>query len=148
VSIPGVTRDTRGGVPTYVDADDTFLLSGVEPLVAMRPSADGAMVYRPRTEGLFARISHYRENDADYWEVRNRNGLISRYGATVQGFGPAVVRDPDHAGRVFEWSLTDTVDPFGNRIEYRYQRDDDAEDGPHRWDQMYLQTIRYADYGP
>src|SRR5216683_926047 len=23
VSIPGVTRDTRGGVPTYVDADDT-----------------------------------------------------------------------------------------------------------------------------
>src|SRR5262249_46360887 len=43
------------------------------------------------------------------------------------------------------WKLSKTVDSFGNRIEYEYERDL-REDGPHRWDQLYLKQIRYADY--
>ena len=43
--------------------------------------------------------------------------------------------------------LVETTDPFGNRIEYLYERDSVAENGPHRWDQLRLKTIRYADYG-
>jgi hypothetical protein len=30
--------------------------------------------------------------------------------------------------------------PYGNRIEYSYERDFD-EDGSHRWDQLYLRQI-------
>ena len=38
-----------------------------------------------------------------------------------------------------------TVDPFGNTIQYEYERD--AGDTPgHHWDQLYLKRIRYADY--
>jgi RHS repeat-associated protein len=149
LSIPGVSRDTRGGVPSFVEEADTFLLSGAEPLVPVRPAPGGAMVYRPRTEGLFARISHYRSELDDYWEVRSRNGLISRYGTpALRGSDPAAVRNPEDNRQVFAWSLTETRDPFGNRIEYAYEREPNAEDGPHRGDQIYLKTIRYADYGP
>src|SRR5262249_41632273 len=38
-----------------------------------------------------------------------------------------------------------TIDPFGNRIDYSYLRDGGADES-HLWDQLYLQTIQYADY--
>jgi RHS repeat-associated protein len=147
LSIPGVARETSDGVPAYSD-DDLFVLSGAERLVPTRPSTDGAMLYRPRTEGNFARISHYLSAQDDYWEVRSRNGLTSLYGhRALRGTDSATVRDPDDPLRVFSWRLTETTDPFGNRIEYLYERDSVAEDGPHRWDQLRLKTIRYANYG-
>ena len=59
----------------------------------------------------------------------------------------AIVRDPDDTLRAYSWSLTETSDPFGNRIEYLYERQPVSDDGAHRWDQIYLKSIRYADYG-
>ena len=85
LSVPGVSRKTSSGVPRYQDGD-TFLLSGAEDLVPVAVVAQAAGVgaratsYRPRTEGLFARITHYEATAADYWEVRSRDGLISYYG--------------------------------------------------------------------
>lgn len=149
LSVPGVTRDTRRGFPTFVDEEDTFLLSGSEQLVPVRPAPDGATTYQPRTEGLFARITHRFSVHDDYWEVRSRSGLVSLYGSPgARGADAAVVRDPDDPARAFAWSLTATTDTFGNRIEYLYEREAVAEDGPHRWDQIYLKTIRYVDHGP
>ena len=149
LSIPGVARDTAKGLPRYSDQEDTFLLSGAEQLVPTRPSSDGAMLYRPRTEGIFARIKHRVSDQDDYWEVRSRNGLTSLYGHPGSlGTDSAVVRDPDNTRRVFSWHLTETSDPFGNRIEYVYEREPLADDGPHHWDQIYLKTMRYVDYGP
>ena len=102
----------------------------------------------PRTEGLFARITHIQSNQNDYWEVHSRNGLTSLYGHPGQsGQDLAVLRDPDDSDRIFSWHLTQTVDPFGNRIEYLYEREPNKEEGSHRWDQIYLKTIRYGDYG-
>ena len=54
-------------------------------------------------------------------------------------------RRPGGPHEVFAWKLTRTEDPFGNRIEYEYERDS-AEEGPHHWDQLYLAKIRYVDY--
>lgn len=149
LSIPGVGRDTTKGIPLYFDAEDIFLLSGAEQLVPTRQSRVGAMLYRPRTEGIFARVEHRISEQDDYWEVRSRNGLKSIYGhPAARKTDSAVVRNPDNTQRVLSWSLTETLDPFGNRIEYLYERDPTTEDGPHRWDQIYLKTIRYTDYGP
>lgn len=149
LAIPGITRDTRTGVPTYIDDDDAFLLSGMERLVPMGPTPGGAMRYRPRTEGSFARIERRVSDRDDYWEVRTRSGLVSRYGTPgMRGADAATVRDPDNANLVFAWNLAETVDLFGNRIEYEYERDTIRDDGPHRWDQVRLKAIRYADYGP
>jgi Salmonella virulence plasmid 65kDa B protein len=118
------------------------------------PRSDAAVPGRrhavpPRTEGTFARIQHRLSEQDSYWEVRSRNGLTSLYGhRAARGTDSAVVRNPDDTLRGFSWSLTETTDPFGNRIEYLYEREPVAEDGPRRWDQIYLKTIRYADHGP
>jgi len=159
LSVPGVTRKTSKGIPRYRDDStksedwDTFILSGAEDLVPVPGAPSGAARYRPRTEGLFARIERVhsrtdKDND-DYWKVRSKDGLISFYGTPGQaGNDPAVIADPaDKIKRtkVFAWKLTLTEDPFGNRIEYAYRRDS-AEEGPRHWDQLYLETIRYVDY--
>ncbi|GIH02638.1 hypothetical protein Rhe02_07050 [Rhizocola hellebori] len=145
LSVAGVTRKTSHGLPTYGDSD-TFVLSGAEDLVpvAQRP---GVTTYRPRTEGLFARIEHHRGAEGDYWEVWSQDGQVSRYGTprpTDAGIGwsdPAVLADPADGSRVFGWHLTETADPFGNRVQYEYLRDGDAG-----WTQCYLSRILYAEH--
>jgi RHS repeat-associated protein len=162
LSVPGVSRKTSKGVPIYDDEKDTFLLSGAEDLVRVEVEQTESGTekqtrsrYRPRTEGLFARIDHYHIVDtatgairSDYWEVRSKDGLVNVYGTPeVAGNDPAVIANPDPHKRqqIFAWKLTSTTDPFGNRIVYEYLRDSDQV-GPHDWDQLYLKRISYADY--
>jgi hypothetical protein len=144
-SIPGVSRKTSKGVPHFDEAKDVFILSGAEDLVAI--SDDGNTTqYRPRTEGLFAEILFHRDAANSFWEVRSKDGLISFYG-TESSFpsDPAAIADPSNRTKIFAWKLTRTKDPFGNLIDYEYERDT-GEDGPHLWDQLYLKRIRYVDY--
>ena len=120
-------------------------MSGVYP---------GRVRYRPRTEGLFARIEHIRDTSGDYWEVRGKDGLLTRYGTPrPQNADPgwrdaAVAGDPGQGrhGRVFAWRITETVDVFGNLIRYTYVRDRGEGQG-HAWDQPLVSRIEYADYG-
>jgi RHS repeat-associated protein len=158
LSIPGVSRKTSKGVPRYnEDAQqaaldrhkekrDVFILSGAEDLVPVGGHYPGRVTYRPRTEGLFARIEHVRDASNSYWEVRSKDGLVSFYGTEASlGTDPAAIADPSRRTNVFAWKLTRTEDPFGNRIEYEYESDT-AEEGAHHWDQLYLTKIRYVDY--
>jgi RHS repeat-associated protein len=131
LGVPAVTRKTSKGIPRYDDGV-VFILSGAEDLVDVGPAPGGGRAYRPRTEGLFAQIVHRVGAEGDHWEVRTKDGLTSVYSATVS----------DSDGRIFAWHLTQTTDTFGNRIEYRYARDD-ASSSP----QLYLRSIRYVDYG-
>lgn len=151
LNIPGVSRKTSRGIPRYRDERgplserDVFLLSGAEDLV---PVADGTGVvrYRPRTEGLFARVEHHVDARSDHWRVFAKDGLVSTYGTPeCLGVDPAVVADPEARSKAFAWRLTRTEDPLGNLIEYEYERDlgDTSE---HLWDQLYLKRIQYADY--
>src|SRR5829696_7575628 len=94
LSVPGVTRKTAKGVPRYDDTRDTFVLSGAEDLVPVPGAPAGGQRYRPRTEGLFARITHVRGGDGDYWDVESKDGLVSRYGTARPGSAPADWRDP------------------------------------------------------
>jgi RHS repeat-associated protein len=159
LSIPGVSRLTSKGIPLYRDLAptverDTFVLSGAEDLVEIEEGADGTFAYRPRTEGLFAKITRHlsdaENSETDHWDVRTKDGLISVYGTPNQGVvqgSPdprAVIADPDNRSKVFGWRLTETRDPFGNRIVYDYVRDQ-AEARGRRWDQLYLRHVRYID---
>jgi hypothetical protein len=145
LSIPGVSRKTSKGIPVYNDAKDIFILSGAEDLVPVEKSETKTR-YRPRTEGLFARIERHYDAKNDYWEVRSKDGLVSFYGTPESSKDdPAVVADPSNHSKIFNWKLSRTQDPFGNRIEYEYECDAGTE-GPHHWDQLYLKQIRYADY--
>ncbi|HET8846113.1 MAG TPA: SpvB/TcaC N-terminal domain-containing protein, partial [Ktedonobacteraceae bacterium] len=120
------------------------------------------------TEGLFARIQHHRKTDytywdasEGYWEVTSKDGLVSLYGTPRPAAGPpvqpdqpgqawrdpAIIASPEHTDQIFAWKLTCTIDPFGNRIEYLYEREVSQSVGPHSWEQTYLSEIRYIDYG-
>ena len=148
LSVPGVARKTSKGVPRYQDATDVFNLSGTEDLIPVSGDFPGTVQYRPRTEGLFARIVYHRDSNDSYWEVRSKDGLISTYGTPGSlGSDPAVIADPTDGAqsKLFAWRLTETRDSFGNRMIYEYERDSD-EVGPRHWDQLYLSRIRYADY--
>ena len=146
LSVPGVSRRTSNGIPQGDDAEDVFILSGSEDLVRVAGQYPGRVQYRPRTEGVFALIEHVHDAINDYWEVRSKDGLVSCYGTPgTAADEPAVVADPADKSRVFAWKLTQTLDTFGNRIEYQYERDS-GQDGPHHWDQLYLKRIRYVDY--
>ena len=148
LTVPGISRKTSAGIPRYDDHTDTFVLSGAEDLVRIARDPNR---YRPRTEGLFARITHVCDQFSDYWEVRSKDGIVSCYGsprpddAAEDWLDPAVVCDPAAPRRIFAWKLTATRDTFGNQILYEYERDRDV-DGPHAWDQLYLRRIQYADY--
>src|SRR5262249_53851331 len=141
LAIPGVSRKTAKGIPRYRDYDDdlkkwdTFILSGAEDLVPVAGLRDPVTQYRPRTEGLFAEITHRHAPGENYWRVRSKDGLTSYYGsasdpaerpdtgdANYYRFDPAIIRKPKiteaDSDRIFAWKLTLTKDPFGNRIEY------------------------------
>src|SRR5262249_19121529 len=71
LSIPGVSRQTAKGIPIYDDATDVFVPSGAEDLVPVH-HVPPVTPYRPRTEGLFARIEHYHDTTNDYWKVMSK----------------------------------------------------------------------------
>jgi RHS repeat-associated protein len=150
LSVPSVQRKTARGVPRYRDGapdprlHDVFVLSGAEDLVPVAGAAAGVTRYRPRTEGLFARIERLHGDDT--WQVRTKDGGVTRYGLRVGDDAErAVIADPDEPGRVFAWQVSRTQDVFGNAVEYEYLRDRGSDEF-HRWDQLYPRRIRYADH--
>ncbi|MEV0220413.1 SpvB/TcaC N-terminal domain-containing protein [Streptomyces sp. NPDC050704] len=165
LSGPGVSRKTSRGLPRYVDAAgtaraagaageraDVFVLSGAEDLVPVEGTYPGRVRYRPRTEGMFARIEHVKDATGDFWEVRAKDGSRTRYGTPRPSGAPDGWRDPAVAaaplrpGHVFGWRITETADSLGNLVRYSYLRDRGQEPG-HTWDQPLLARISYADYG-
>ena len=157
LSVPGVARKTSKGIPQYLDETDTFVLSGAEDLVSVEQLASpdfnlAQTRYQPRTEGLFARIVHARSVLENYWEVRTKDGLISYYGtprpsaAPSDWVDPGALVDPQTGRKVASWRLTETRDPFGNRIVYEYEQDLGSASN-RQWSQLYLKRIRYVDFG-
>jgi RHS repeat-associated protein len=137
LSVPGVARKTSKGLPRYDDTRDVFILSGAEDLVPVE-SGPNFTRYQPRTEGLFARITHHFGAGENYWKVESKDGLTNIYGAAGSTAGPATIVDPAHTDNIFAWKLSKTTDTFGNVIEYRYVQDEA---------QLYVSEIRYVDYG-
>ena len=146
LSLPGVMRKTSNGIPRY-NREDTFILSGAEDLILVA-EREGIISYRPRTEGLFARIEHHNE-DSNYWKVWSKDGLVSYYGyersAEDSTRNLAILANPDKSTEVFAWKLTKTEDPHGNQIIYEYARILATNSGHNRV-QLYLKSIKYGDY--
>jgi RHS repeat-associated protein len=144
LSLPAITRKTDKGLPRYQDADesDVFILSGAEDLVpVLIQQADGEWVpdvipprnvngvtyrihrYRPRIEGLFARIERWT-NTADatdvFWRSISKDNITTWYGRTAE----SRVADPIDPSRIFSWLLCQSYDDKGNAIVYEYQPED------------------------
>jgi RHS repeat-associated protein len=157
LSLPRITCKTEKGLPRY-DESDVFILSGAEDLVVQyQPNSlaadvrrDGAFTmtrYRPRMEGLFARIERWVRDDGDvHWRATTKDNVTSIYGRTPA----ARINDPDKPARVYEWLLEETFDAKGNHILYEYARDEAGPTTPgiyetnHTYAQLYIRRIYYA----
>jgi virulence plasmid B protein len=137
LALPAITRKTDKGLPQYSDAEESevFLLSGSEDLVPVLELQNGAWVresiersvageayviyrYRPRIEGLFARIERWtRKQDGDtYWRSISKDNITTFYGKTAE----SRIADPQDPRRVFSWLTCESYDDKGNAILYEY----------------------------
>ncbi len=168
LSLPAITRKTDKGLPKYQDADesDVFILSGAEDLVPMlggdgqilETQQDGYRIrsYRPRIEGLFARIERWsRITDGDtHWRSISKENLLTIYGKDSE----SRIADPFHAQHIFSWLICETRDDKGNGVIYEYVADNsvsldlsqanEANRGPAgsllRKTSRYIKRIKYG----
>src|SRR5947209_10543666 len=107
LALPSITRKTDKGLPQYVDAEesDIFILSGAEDLVPLLVENNGQWVrdvlpprtvygkqysihrYRPRVEGLFARIERWAnlsDPQDTFWRSISRDNITTWYGKPAE----------------------------------------------------------------
>jgi RHS repeat-associated protein len=140
LSLPSIMRKTDKGLPKYDDLHeddlDIFVLSGAEDLVPVlvnpngrwirepttRTLADGStwrvQRYRPRIEGLFARIERWVdvERGDSHWRSITRDNTTTLYGKTPE----SRISDPEDPRRVFGWLICESHDDRGNAVLYGY----------------------------
>ncbi len=178
LSLPEITRKTSDGIPLYNDTaeSDVFILSDAEDLVPELTLVDEVWEpivtdrqlygstytvkrYRPRTEGLFARIEQWKSDDDGtvHWRVITKDNLTSIYGLT----GNSRISDSLYPDHVFSWLLCRTFDDKGNVIVYEYKAENDDGIDPadlplhernrtsaQRSVNRYIKSIRYANNTP
>lgn len=140
LSIPSITRKTEKGLPRYQDAaeSDIYILSEAEDLVPALVSQGDSWTrdvlpgtigteqytvqrYRPRVEGIFARIERWESNQTGevYWRSISKDNITSIYGRDTA----SRVADPEDSRRIFKWLLTESFDDKGNAILYQYKQE-------------------------
>jgi RHS repeat-associated protein len=182
LSQPSITRKTQKGLPRYQDENeiDTFVLSGAEDLVpALVEQADGTWVrdvvddpaytthrgdrylvyrYRPRIEGLFARIERWvRRSDGDaHWRAITGENRTTIFGETEA----ARIVHPDDGRKIFAWLIERSYDDKGNAIVYEYKEEDNSGVSQrlpqeknrlrsgHAYTQKYLKRALYGNSSP
>jgi RHS repeat-associated protein len=136
LSIPSMTRKTDKGLPRYWDGEelDVFILSGAEDLVPVLKadgdrevldSLDGQFKiqrYRPRVEGLFARIERWTKVDSGeiHWRSISKDNITTLYGKTEE----SRIADPGDPSHIFTWLICESYDDKGNAIRYQYKSED------------------------
>ena len=141
LSIPAITRKTDKGLPRYWDAEDSdvFILSGAEDLVPLLVESKGEWQreklpirtvagvdyqiqrYRPRIEGLFARIERWTKMQSGeaHWRSISRDNITTLYGKTPE----SRIVDPADATHIFSWLICESRDDKGNAIVYEYRNE-------------------------
>jgi hypothetical protein len=171
LSLPSITRRTDKGLPRYADYEesDIFILSGSEDLVPVLvrdedgrwidepiPSREGYAIksYRPRTEGLFARIERWTRLDdgVTHWRSISKDNILTVYGFDAN----SQIADPRNPKSVFSWLICRSFDDKGNAIVYDYAEENGEgvdlnlanERHRERSANRYLQRIRYGNRVP
>lgn len=179
LSLPSITRKTDKGLPRYDDAaeSDVFILSGAEDLVPVlvqdntnnwvrqndlsrRVFGKNYLIqsYRPRVEGLFARIERWT-NESDradtFWRSISKDNITTWYGRTEK----SRIADPADPARVFAWLICQSYDDKGNILIYDYKQEDSSRldlaqanernrTPQSRSANQYLKRIRYGNCTP
>lgn len=138
LSLPTITRKTDKGLPQYGDEEesDVFLISGAEDLVPVLVKQGNKWVYepvpdsfidaiqykirryRPRIEGLFARIERWTNpQGVSHWRSISKENITTVYGHT----DASRIVDPANPQHIFSWLICESYDDKGNAIRYEYK---------------------------
>jgi hypothetical protein len=86
--------------------------------------------YRPRIEGLFARIERWTNvaTGEIHWRSITKDNITTLYGKDngARIFDPDDP-DPVHPTRIFSWLICQSYDDKGNAIVYKYAAEDDRD---------------------
>ena len=163
LSIPSITRKTSKGIPQY-DHSDTFLIFNGDDLVPESNGSRDAIAnnanninytvtsYRPRTEGLFAKIEHWvAENGNSFWKMLSRDNVTSIFGKTEN----SRIFDPENPRHIFEWLLSETFNTRDDRVVYEYKSEntDNVPNTLHEINRTqtankYIEKIKYGNVKP
>lgn len=185
LSRSSIKRSTAKVLPQYFDGfdSDTFLFSEAEDLVPEykkendgsfspdaknnyvineRDSPDGSFTirfYKPRIEGLFARIERWLHKTSGEikWRVITKENTTTLYGWTED----SRIANPKNEKRIFEWLPEIVFDDKGNCTRYIYKKEDDAgfdasllhnrnrlEAGKITYVNLYLEKVLYGNKTP
>jgi RHS repeat-associated protein len=185
LSLPSIKRKTDKGWPQYLDTidSDIFLFSGAEDLVPEykkeidgsfskdnddhyivheKDSPDGLYLirfYRPRIEGLFARIERWTEksNNIIKWRIITKDNVTTLFGWSSN----STIADSKDATRIFEWLPEFVFDDKGNCSQYIYMNEDKQgldnsllhnrnrlEGGSITYTNLYLEKVLYGNKTP
>jgi RHS repeat-associated protein len=164
LSIPSITRKTDRGLPTYDDAreSDVYVLSGAEDLVPVLDatgarhedavSTPGFTIhrYRPRLEGLFARIERWTDRSTGdiHWRSISRENVTTVYGQDDN----SRIMTPSQPARIFSWLACSSYDDKGNASVYEYAAENDRsiasaqanERNRSRTANRYIKRVKYG----
>src|SRR5690606_19133274 len=78
--------------------------------------------YKPRIEGLFARIERWtaKESDEMKWRVITKDNVTSLFGWTAE----SRICHPENENKIFEWLPEWVFDDKGNCTQYVYKKED------------------------
>jgi RHS repeat-associated protein len=182
MSLPSIKRKTDKGLPQYFESidSDTFLFSEAEDLVPEFKKEDGNFIvddigeyvineitdglhtirfYKPRIEGLFARIERWIEKTSDRikWRVITKENQTTLFGWTDN----AIIANPTDAKKIYEWLPEFVFDDKGNCCHYIYKAEDEKgitnklhnrnrlnTDGKINYTNCYLEKILYGNKTP
>lgn len=185
LSLGSIKRKTDKGLPQYLDFEDsdTFLFSEAEDLVPEfkknadgsfpsdikgdyiineRDSSDGHFTirnYRPRIEGLFARIERWTDKVSGRikWRVITRENTTTLFGWTDN----AILPHPEEPLRIYEWLPEFVFDDKGNCSQYIYKKEDESgfdasfvhnrnriKSGKITYTNLYLEKVLYGNKYP
>ncbi|KAF5613092.1 insecticidal toxin complex [Fusarium tjaetaba] len=154
-----ITRQASRCVPKY-NADDVFVLSGQDDLVAAQ---EAAAVRLDKTSGQQFSVQLYRQrietesNKIEKWTCRDDES--NTHWRVISGDNVTAVYGQDSASRIFEssngvvhifsWLISSRYDSKGNAIEYIYKDEDTAgEQSETSGNNKYLKRVRYGNTQP
>lgn len=187
LSLGSIKRKTEKALPQYLDSidSDVFIFSGADDLVPeFKKNPDGSFqldsngdyklneihrstsegnftirFYKPRIEGLFARIERWIEDVTGCikWRVITKDNITSLFGWTAS----AIISDPDDATKIFEWLPEFIFDDKGNCSHYLYKKEDSMgfdesllhnrnrnKEGNISYTNLYLEKVLYGNKTP
>ncbi len=185
IDLPSIKRKTEKELPQYLDANDsdTFLFSGAEDLVpAFQKQPDGSFLmdgddnyiidekdspdglftvryYKPRTEGLFARIERWtgKNGSETKWRITTKENTTTLFGWTSN----SRITNPEDNTKIFQWLPEFVFDDKGNCAHYIYQKENSigvdvsllhnrnrVKDGKITYTNSYLEKVLYGNKTP